>query len=134
MSIVVAILLGLLALAFVLYPLYRPAITRKGRPPGASKDMDDGRHAWGLYKPVSEQEQQGLQDEREQAARTALQEVELDFQLGNISETDYGLLRERYMRRALVALKSRYDREQELDTLIEVQLQKMREQDNDAKN
>jgi hypothetical protein len=65
--------------------------------------------------------------EVEQAARTALHEIELDYQLGNISESDYRTLRERYLQRALVALKSRYDREQELDDVIEVQLQKMKE-------
>jgi hypothetical protein len=36
------------------------------------------------------------------------------------------------MRRALVALKSRYDHERELDEEIEEQLRKMREQENDA--
>ena len=67
--------------------------------------------------------------EGEQAARTALYEIELDYQLGNISESDYRKLRERYLQRALVALKSRYDREQELDDVIEVQLRKMKEHD-----
>ena len=66
--------------------------------------------------------------ESEQAARSALYEIELDFQLGNISESDYRTLRERYLQRALVALKSRYDREQELDDEIEAQLQKMKDQ------
>ena len=65
--------------------------------------------------------------ENEQAARGAIQEVELDYQLGNISEADYRSLRERYLRRALVAMKSRYDREQELDDPIEAQLRTMRE-------
>lgn len=115
MSILVAIILGLLALAFVLYPLYRPAFVR------VAPVKQEG---------TGEQEVQG---EREQAARAALQEVEFDFQLGNISESDYGTLRERYMRRALVALKARYDREQELDTLIEEQLQEMRDQEKDEK-
>jgi hypothetical protein len=70
--------------------------------------------------------------EREQEARTGLHEVELDYQLGNISETDYGTLRERYMRRALVELKSRYEREQELDEVIEGELRKLKEQDRDT--
>ena len=89
----------------------------------------------------------------EQAARLSLQEVELDYQLGNIAEADYRTLRERYMRRALVAMKSRYgnapnatghgEDENELDTgdaqiiqdgqdtdldaLIEEQVRKLRE-------
>ena len=71
--------------------------------------------------------------ERQQAARTALQEIELDFQLGNLAETDYRSLRERYMRRALLAMKSRRDREQKLDEAIEEQLRRMREMDEQAK-
>jgi cytochrome c-type biogenesis protein CcmH len=69
--------------------------------------------------------------EQELAAEdpTALQEVELDFQLGNLAETDYRTLRDRYMRRALLAMKSRHDREQELDEAIEEQLRRMREMD-----
>jgi len=117
MSILVASILGLLALAFVLYPLYRPAFARTV----VSSPQQEATH--GSESP----------SEREQAARTALQEVEFDFQLGNISESDYGVLRERYMRRALVALKVRYDREQELDALIEAQLQQMREEEKDGK-
>ena len=57
-----------------------------------------------------------------------MHEVELDYQLGNITEADYRLLRERYMRRALRELKSRYDREQELDEVIEEQLRRMKEE------
>ena len=75
--------------------------------------------------PVDFHESQTESIDREQAARTALQEIELDYQLGNIAESDYRSLRERYVRRALVALKSRYDREQELDEMIETKLQKM---------
>jgi hypothetical protein len=67
------------------------------------------------------------QTDREQAARSALREIELDYQLGNISEADYRTLRERYVRRALVALKSRHEHEQELDEAIEAQLRQMRE-------
>ncbi|QBD81222.1 hypothetical protein EPA93_36700 [Ktedonosporobacter rubrisoli] len=114
MSIVVAVGLGILALAFVLYPLYRrpsieaPAVASKIE----ARDADEPQ-------------------EREQAARQALHEVELDYQLGNLSEKDYGVLRERYMRHALVALKSRYDREQELDEMIEEQLKQIKEKSSD---
>ena len=109
MAIIVALVLALLALAFVLYPLYRPHKNL-----AALTQTDTGST---------------VPAERELAARTALQEVELDYQLGNIAEGDYTTLRERYMRKALVALKARYDREQELDTLIEEQLRKMKEND-----
>lgn len=109
MAILMAIGLGILALVFVLYPLAQ----RTSKSSSVTLDAASSETA---------------QDEREQAARTALQEVELDFQLGNIAEPEYRTLRERYMRRALVALKSRYDREQELDEMIEQQLFKMKEQ------
>lgn len=111
MAIWVAIVLGLGALAFVLYPLY--------------KERQDGLFKSGSA--ATEGPAPSLPAEREQAARNALREVELDYQLGNISDGDYHTLRERYMQRALVALKSRYDREQELDELIEEQLRKMKE-------
>jgi hypothetical protein len=115
MAIIIAIALGLLALAFVLYPLLR-------RTPQAFQTASAIANAEEAARPL----------EREQAARSALQEVELDFQLGNIEEPDYRSLRERYMKRALVALKARYEHEQELDELIEEQLRTMKEQKNDA--
>ncbi len=119
MAILVSIVLAALALAFVLYPLVR-------RVSSDNKGEGDGRDAPTTLDPTSS----GV--EREQAARDALREVELDFQLGNIAEQDYRKLRERYVQRALVALKARYDREQELDTLIEDQLRKLKEQGHDA--
>jgi hypothetical protein len=111
-SIGVALALGILALAFVLYPLFRRSSIE---PAGASVASDSA------VAPV----------ERELAARNALQEVELDFQLGNIAEPDYKTLRERYMRRALASLKSRYELEQELDNEIEEQLRRLKEQGHD---
>ena len=107
LTILVALLLGGCGLIFVLYPLYQHVNVKPQR-------MAVAAHP---------------QAEREQIARTALQEVELDFQLGNLAETDYRSLRERYMRRALVAMKSRHEREQELDAAIEEQLRRMREMD-----
>lgn len=67
--------------------------------------------------------------ERERAAKAALQDVEFDYQLGNLAEDDYRGLRERYVRRALAALKGRYDREKALDDAIEAQVRALREQD-----
>lgn len=64
--------------------------------------------------------------EREQQARQALREVELDYTLGNLDPGDYDALRGRYERRALAALRTRYQREQELDALIERQLDALR--------
>jgi hypothetical protein len=117
MAILVSIVLAVLALAFVLYPLlHRAPMKNNGGEPGETVPI--------VSTPSDA--------EREQAARDALREVELDFQLGNIAEQDYRRLRERYVQRALIALKSRYDREQELDTLIEDQLRKLKEQRHDA--
>jgi hypothetical protein len=45
-------------------------------------------------------------DERE-AALTALRDVELEYRLGNLTDSDYRQLRERYYRRALAALRGR---------------------------
>lgn len=64
--------------------------------------------------------------ERERLARQALREVEFDYTLGNLETTDYEQLRDRYETRALAALKTRYQREQELDALIERQLDALR--------
>ena len=124
MAIVIALILGLLALAFVLYPLLRRSETRRS----AEQIV------------VSEQVEQSAQERattiegQETAAKAALQEVELDYQLGNIDEPDYRSMRERYMRRALVALKARYDQEQALDEMIEEQLLSMREQNEEDKD
>jgi hypothetical protein len=122
LSILIAIVLGVLALAFVLYPLYRrPAERRTGVIDHALEDhavVEDSSKLGEISTRIAE---------GEQAARNALQEVELDFQLGNITETDYRTLRERYIRRALIALKLRYEREQELDEAIEEQLRLMKE-------
>lgn len=110
LPIAVALLIGALALAFVLYPLYH-------RVPAKMQSV------------ASQRVETSTQTDREQAARIVLQEVELDYQLGNIAENDYRSLRERYMRRAIVALKSRYDRDEELDERIEEQLRKLRGED-----
>ncbi len=112
-SILISLALGVLALVFVLYPLFRSRSVATPRPDTQASPIEDKER------------------EREQAARSALQEVELDFQLGNIAETDYRALRERYMRRALVSLRSRYEHEQALDDEIEEQLRKLKEQKDD---
>ena len=129
LPLLIAIVLGVSALAFVLYPFYRrvPAGSEQEQaaalfPLMGAAELSNGHSG--------EQAGQGvLMSESEQAARSALHEIELDYQLGNIAENDYRTLRERYLRRALVALKTRYDREQTLDDAIEAQLQKMKEHD-----
>jgi hypothetical protein len=113
LPVLVAALLGMFALAFVLYPLYR-------RTPLKTSQVAS------LITSVSSQV------EREQTARTALQEVELDYQLGNLAEVDYRSLRTRYLRRAALAMKARQEREQELDETIEEQLRRLKEKAGDA--
>ena len=108
----VALILCAPMLFFVLYPLY----SRTHQP--QIKTSPNG----------SEQPRSALssQLENEQAARTALTEVELDYQLGNLAESDYHSLRERYIRRAFSAHKSIQASEQHLDDLIEARLRQMR--------
>lgn len=100
----VAAILGLIALIYVLYPLYRH--------PAAQSATSDST---------------GKLTDREQNARQALQEVEFDFQIGNLDEKEYHSLRTRYMNRALVEMKNRDQREQEIDEQIEEELQKFKE-------
>jgi hypothetical protein len=109
LPIIVALLLGGFALAVVLYPIYRrtPLETTLATPLNISVNS---------------------QADREQIARSALQEVELDYQLGNLEESDYRSMRTRYMRRAALAMKSRREREQELDAMIEEKLHLLKEQ------
>jgi hypothetical protein len=127
-GILLAVVLGLLSLAFVLQPLYAARTTRRNKLITLHNE-DDGMALILSSAPASSASTESGQTEREQAARAALHEVELDYQLGNITEADYRALRERYTRRALRELKARYDREQELDDLIEQQVQRLKEQD-----
>lgn len=133
LSLLIALVLGVSALAFVLYPFYRrtPAKPEKQKNAALFPQVEERvpETANGHGNGAGSAARGAVASEGEQAARTALYEIELDYQLGNISESDYRKLRERYLQRALVALKSRYDREQELDDVIEVQLQKMKEYD-----
>ena len=103
MPLLIAILLGLAAALVTLCPLL-----------GLRRTSD-----------VSPAALSGLA-ERERLAKDALREVEFDYRLGNLETLDYEDLRDRYEQRALAALKARYQREQELDALIERQLDILR--------
>ena len=109
LPVLVAILLGVLTLALVLYPLYRHAPVEV-----AQQRVSDGIAT--------------TQAEVEQTARIALKEVELDYQLGNLAEPDYRKLRQRYTRRAFAAMKSRQQSEEAIDALIEERLRQMKEE------
>ncbi|WP_052887484.1 hypothetical protein [Thermogemmatispora carboxidivorans] len=117
LALLLAVPLGLLALALVLYPLVRPASYQ------TDTSFEVGGNSTGATSPAL------APSEEETAARAALQEVELEYQLGNLTETDYRSLRERYLRRALLAIKERHMREKELDALIEERLRLLREED-----
>lgn len=105
LPLLVTTLLGLVALIYVLHPLYQHV---------AHPATFEAPHAPHL-------------SEREQNARQALQEVEFDFQLGNLDESEYRALRTRYMGRALLEMKQRQQREQEIDAEIEEQLRRLKE-------
>lgn len=104
----VAVLLGLSALLIVVYPLL--GLDRTAREALAPEAVSDAA-------------------ERERLAKQALRDVDFDYRLGNLDENDYASLRDRYERRALAALKTRYDREQELDEQIDRQLAALRAQE-----
>lgn len=71
--------------------------------------------------------------ERERLAKQALLEVDFDHRLGNLGDADYAALKSRYERRALAALKARFERERSLDEVIERQLEAMRRQNAQGK-
>lgn len=129
-ALLIACGLSLLALAYVLYPLYRDRLAKPALASPLPKDI------------------QSSASDSEQAARLSLQEVELDYQLGNIAEADYRSLRERYIHRAIRAMKLRHantsdgqpeleyeqatpEQNADIDALIEEQLRRMREQSGD---
>ncbi|MGZ3714738.1 MAG: hypothetical protein ACXWPI_15825 [Ktedonobacterales bacterium] len=108
LSLLIAVLLGLSALLIVIYPLL--GLDRTAREALAPEVISDAA-------------------ERERLAKQALRDVDFDYRLGNLDEGDYASLRDRYERRALGALKTRYDREQELDAQIDQQLAALRAQE-----
>lgn len=100
-----ATLLGLAALLVVIQPLL--VASRDGAPEAATTPLAESA-------------------EREQTAKQALLDVELDHRLGNLAAEDYAALRARYEERALAALKARYDAERALDATIDQQLARLR--------
>jgi hypothetical protein len=113
MAIGLGVVLGLAALIFVLAPLFRHRQENKKSE---------------LIVPYSHGEDVvSSPQESEQAARVALQDVELDYQLGNIEKSDYLALREEHMRQALMAFKSRSEHEQKIDQEIEEQVRRLKE-------
>jgi hypothetical protein len=108
-----AIILGLIALLYVLYPLLRHLQMNE-----QNAMMISASH---------ESDVISSPDENEQSARIAIKDIELDYHLGNIEKHDYLVLREKHMQRALVALKLRSEHEQKIDQEIEEQVRRMRD-------
>lgn len=106
MPLLIAALLGLSAAIIVLYPLLGLDRDTAAESAGAAALSDDA--------------------ERERSAKLALRDVNFDYRLGNLDTEDYVALRDRYERRALAAMKTRYEREQALDALIDRQLEALR--------
>lgn len=106
MPLLVAILLGLAAMALVAYPLIDTPISRRGRTTSDAGSI-----------------------EAESVAKQALRDIDFDHRLGNLDASDYLALRDRYEERALAAMKARYDQERAGDALIDEQLAVMRSQD-----
>lgn len=122
----VALLLGVSALAFVLYPLYNNRGYVKAKS-SRTPEIPSPSSVWHAGDQSIDSSSMVNFSDREQTARAALQEIELDYQLGNLGKADYDSLKERYMRRAILAMKSRQSREQELDALIEAELCRLKE-------
>jgi hypothetical protein len=126
LPLLVALLLGISALAFVLYPLYNNWSYVKAKSSRAQEIPSRNGVLYAGDQTIDSSSIANLSD-REQMARAALQEIELDYQLGNLGQADYDSLKERYMRRAILAMKSRQSHEQELDELIEAELRRLKE-------
>lgn len=100
MPLLVAALLGLAALALIVYPLVDTSRSWRDRnTPAALATLD-----------------------AEAGAKQALRDVDFDHRLGNLDEADYLALRARYEGRALAAMKARYDQERAADALIDERL------------
>ena len=125
LPLLVSVILGASALAFVLYPLYRQSYVKTQASRAQEIPFQNGASPFSAQGMVSSSIVNS--SDREQTAKAALQEIELDYQLGNLDEADYRSLKERYTRRAILAMKSRQNHEQELDELIEAQLRRMKE-------
>lgn len=125
LPLLIAVILGASALAYVLYPLFGQSYARMQATQMQEMPAQNGA----LHFDAQSTDSASIVNfaDREQTARAALQEIELDYQLGNLGEADYSSLKERYMRRAILAMKSRQNYEQELDALIEEQLRRMKE-------
>jgi hypothetical protein len=85
-ALIIGTILALVALGFVLYPLFRegaPAMARAVKPQRASREPSASERAVAI-----------------------LREVEFDRETGKLSESDYEILKSTYTRQALAALRS----------------------------
>lgn len=103
--VLVAIACALILFGIVLYPILQP---------GHSATLKESNFIFAQGK------------EQEQVTKTLLQELELDYQLGNLDQPDYEVLRNTYTARAIAILKERDEQDKILDDLIEQQVNEMR--------
>jgi len=92
----------------ILYPLFRPSI----RSSQGSLLKSNGHTA-------------EVEEEREMAI-TSLRELELEYQMGKLSEEDYSELRGQYRRRAIALLKAADAGAEGIDSDIEAEVQRLR--------
>ena len=105
MELILAVVIVLGVLAFIAYPLFNPSPEE------------------GTETPVA---LDGLLSQRD-AAYDAIRDLDFDFQMGKLSESDYATMRERYKGRAAVALEQ-IDETSRVSaaTLAEEQIAKLR--------
>lgn len=105
-----AILLGLLvvlvAVAFVLYPLLRPALGRAGPPDEPPTEDDLAARRLQLYREIVD--------------------LDFDLQVGKLSPTDYQQLRAELLRQAADLLREQDQSEAALDQAIEAEVTAIR--------
>ena len=110
MIVLVATIVGVLAVAFIAYPLFRKG-SRKG-----------------LAEPVEDERLQELRSRRD-AIYSAIEELELDFKSGTLAEEDYRDLEASYRRQALPLLKDidALEKATEVEDEIEKQVRQARQ-------
>jgi flagellar basal body-associated protein FliL len=113
MAIGLGVVLGLAALIFVFAPLFH--------------QRQENKKSELVVTLSHEEDVVSSPDVGEQAACVALQDIELDYQLGNIEKSNYLASREEHMRQALMAFKSRSEHEQKVDQEIEEQVRRLKE-------
>ncbi|MSQ15235.1 MAG: hypothetical protein EXR50_05175 [Dehalococcoidia bacterium] len=106
----VILFLGFIALVsvLVLYPLFRPSAK-----------------TYPQFHVNSNGHLEEVEEERDLAI-SSLRELELEYQMGKLSDEDYTELREEYRRRAIALLKATDVGEESIDSAIEAEIRRLR--------